>query len=148
MRLALLSVAALCAATMGQALECPRFEILGWAGNGATQGAPVLAEFEGGPRIATERNVISAKLGMDANGQPSVAIKLDAEAKKALAAHTAEHLFEPLALVIDGTLVTAPRIQSSIEGGAVMMSGLGSYDAAKAAIDALISDGCPPETGD
>lgn len=150
MRLRMMSVVACLTALPALAADvpCPRFQMLGWSGVGPINGANQLESFKDGPLIVTEQNVISAKLGMDANGRSSIALRLDGQGTAALAAHTKAHLYEPIALVIDGALVSAPRVQSTLTAGSVMLPGLDDYESAKSALSALTARDCQPQAGD
>ena len=75
-------------------------------------------------REDAERRVINVGLAMDQMGRPAISIELDARTGLALQALTRPHLGEPMAIVMDGQVHSAPRLQSSI-GSRVQITGRG-----------------------
>ncbi|MDB5527161.1 MAG: hypothetical protein JWR51_264 [Devosia sp.] len=57
------------------------------------------------------------------DGQPTIVVELEPDAQRTFAKLTARHLGEVLDLLIDGTVVSSPRIQTVIPGPSVVISG-------------------------
>ena len=73
-------------------------------------------------------------------GQPTIAVELQPSAQRSFAKLTARHVGEILDLIVDGTVVSSPRIQAPVLGPSVMISG--NFTASEAATLARrISDG-------
>ncbi|MET3900092.1 preprotein translocase subunit SecD [Devosia sp. UYZn731] len=65
-----------------------------------------------------------ASVGTDIfGGQPTVVVELEADAQRTFAKLTARHVGETLDLLIDGTVVSSPVIQTVIPGPSVVISG-------------------------
>lgn len=62
--------------------------------------------------------------------QPVVSIQLTRDGTATMATWTRTHVGSHLAIVIDGRVVLAPRIQAAIEGGSVEIMPAGDFDAA------------------
>jgi SecD/SecF fusion protein len=67
--------------------------------------------------------VTSAMVAYTQYGEPYVSLELDKEGAKQFAAITAQNVGRQLAIVLDGELFSAPRINEPIEGGRAMISG-------------------------
>lgn len=65
----------------------------------------------------------SAKVGRDANGDPSVDFTLTPEGKRHLAEITGQNVGRRLALLVNDEVLWAPRIRSEISGGAGQITG-------------------------
>lgn len=97
----------------------------------------IALQTEGGPVhlpmlrtvICTGDDVISAKLGNDASGQPELQIWLNEEAAKRLMRATGGNLGKQLALVYRGELIAAPVIKDAV-GDSLVVSGRGEAWAA------------------
>jgi SecD/SecF fusion protein len=68
-------------------------------------------------------HVTSAMVAYTQYGEPYVSLELDKEGAKQFAAITAQNVGRQLAIVLDGELFSAPRINEPIEGGRAMISG-------------------------
>ena len=93
----------------------------------ATSGQELdLTEF---PPLFSGDQVAAASIGADETGQRTVNFTLQAEGKDLFANYTAEHVGQYFAIVLDGKVITAPVIQSSIPNGQVQISsgGIGGY---------------------
>ncbi|MBM7775429.1 hypothetical protein JOD54_005633 [Actinokineospora baliensis] len=71
-----------------------------------------------------------------------VTIKLPAATSALFTKWTTEHVDEQLAIMVDGTLISAPRIASPITGGSLQITGNFTEDAAKK-LAADITGGTP-----
>jgi preprotein translocase subunit SecD len=78
--------------------------------------------------------VSSASVGADQTGQRTVDFTLNDKGKQAFADYTASHIGDYFAVVLDGNVITAPVIRSSIPNGQVQISqnGIGGYPQAEA----------------
>ncbi len=78
--------------------------------------------------------VAAASIGADQNGQRTVDFTLNAEGKDLFASYTTGHIQDFFAIVLDGEVISAPVIQSSIPNGQVQISqgGIGGYPLAEA----------------
>ena len=97
---------------------------------GTTQmndGDPIdLEEF---PPLFPGTEVSSAAIGQDAQGGLTVNFQLKDTGANLFADYTRDHVGEYFAIVLDGKIVSAPRIENSIPGGQVQISagGLGGF---------------------
>jgi preprotein translocase subunit SecD len=57
------------------------------------------------------------------DGKPTIVIELEPDAQRTFAKLTARHLGEVLDLLVDGSVVSSPRIQTVIPGPSVTISG-------------------------
>jgi preprotein translocase subunit SecD len=73
--------------------------------------------------------VSAASIGADQTGQRTVDFTLQSEGRDLFAAYTASHIGDYFAIVLDGEVISAPVIQSSIPNGQVQISqgGIGGY---------------------
>jgi preprotein translocase subunit SecD len=78
--------------------------------------------------------IAAASIGNDQAGLRTVDFVLKDEGKSLFANYTADHVGDYFAVVLDGKVITAPVIQSSIPGGQVQISqnGIGGYPLADA----------------
>jgi preprotein translocase subunit SecD len=78
--------------------------------------------------------IAAASIGADQNGQRTVDFTLNADGKDLFARYTAGHIGDYFAIVLDGEVISAPVIQSSIPNGQVQISqgGIGGYPLAEA----------------
>jgi hypothetical protein len=77
------------------------------------------------PPLFSGDQVASAKVGADQTGSRTVEFVLKPAAKALFADHTANHIGQYFAITVDGTVLTAPVINSSIPGGEIQISGGG-----------------------
>lgn len=56
-------------------------------------------------------------------GEPTIVVELEPDAQRTFAKLTTRHVGEVLDLLIDGTVVSSPRVQSVIPGPSVVISG-------------------------
>ncbi len=78
--------------------------------------------------------VAAASIGADQQGQRTVDFTLNDEGKQLFADYTAGHVGDYFAIVLDGEVISAPVINSSIPNGQVQISqgGIGGYPLAEA----------------
>jgi preprotein translocase subunit SecD len=94
-------------------------------------GSVVMPYAEGGGQIAVQRQVmISGDMLTNANqtydpqtGAPGVTLQLDGAGSKRFAKVTQENSGKPFAIIVDGTVISAPRINEPILGGSAVING-------------------------
>ncbi len=85
--------------------------------------------------LLTGDRLKEAKVGIDQYNKPAVSIAFDGEGAKIFDRITAENVGRQLAIILDGTVHSAPRIQDRISGGNAQITGNFTHDeAAKLAI--------------
>jgi preprotein translocase subunit SecD len=97
----------------------------------APPGAQMLPMADGSEAIAVQRramvsgeNIISAQQGFDEQtGEPVVNIRLDSTGARRFARVTTENVGKPFAIILDNKVLSAPRINDAILGGASKISG-------------------------
>lgn len=80
----------------------------------------------GGPILAQDMlslSVAEAESARDATGMPVVNVMLDKAGREALAQFTAAHVGEVIEILVNDTVVVAPRIMDPILGGTFVISG-------------------------
>lgn len=85
--------------------------------------------------LLTGDRLTEAKVGIDQYNKPAVSISFDSEGARIFERITAENVGRQLAIVLDGVVHSAPRIQERIGGGNAQITGNFTHDeAAKLAI--------------
>jgi preprotein translocase subunit SecD len=85
--------------------------------------------------LLTGDRLKEAKVGIDQYNKPAVSISFDTEGAKVFDRVTGENVGKQLAIVLDGVVHSAPRIQDRISGGNAQITGNFTHDeAAKLAI--------------
>lgn len=74
------------------------------------------------PVLFGSDGVASVRDGTDQNGNPALNIDLAPAASRLFADYTTNHIANQVAIVVDGTVASAPVIQSAIVGGSVQIS--------------------------
>lgn len=94
--------------------------------------------------LFTARHLSGARLDFDQrSSEPIVALTFDAEGARALARLTRRYRGNRMAIVLDGTVITAPNIREPITGGGMIISGNFTTDEAQrlaASLDAAAGD--------
>ncbi|TYP48712.1 protein translocase subunit SecD [Thermosediminibacter litoriperuensis] len=93
--------------------------------------------------ILTGDNVSDARAVYGNLNTPMVSLKLDSEGAKKFAEATQKFLDKPIAIVLDGEIISAPIVRSVITNGEAVIEGLSSIDEA-AQLAALIRGGALP----
>ncbi|MCG3266449.1 protein translocase subunit SecD [Yoonia sp. I 8.24] len=94
------------------------------------------AENEGVFYILEKRSVVTgedlenAQLDFDQNGAPAVAFRFNTSAARDFGDYTLENIGSLFAIVLDGEVISAPRINSHIPGGSGIISGSFSVEEA------------------
>jgi hypothetical protein len=73
--------------------------------------------------LLTEADVRHARASEDPLGNPAIMAVLDDEAGRALHAYTAAHVGEPLAIFLDGKLVSVPVVMSAVSSPVIITGG-------------------------
>jgi preprotein translocase subunit SecD len=76
-------------------------------------------------------------------GQPVVAITFDKEGSDLFATITRENIGRPVAIFLDGSLISAPTVQAEITGGEAIITGNFTVDEAKQLVGRLNSGALP-----
>jgi len=85
--------------------------------------------------LLTGDRLKEAKVGIDQYNKPDVSISFDSEGAKIFDRVTGDNVGKQLAIVLDGVVYSAPRIQDRISGGNAQITGNFTHDeAAKLAI--------------
>ncbi|MFA5072775.1 MAG: protein translocase subunit SecD [Nitrospirota bacterium] len=85
--------------------------------------------------LLTGDRLKEAKVGIDQFNKPAISINFDTEGAKIFDRITADNIGKLLAIVLDGAVHSAPRIQDRISGGSAQITGHFTHDeAAKLAI--------------
>jgi protein-export membrane protein SecD len=93
---------------------------------GVTQGQP-LPNDPGLVALFAGSQLTSANPSTDSNGQPAVAFELDSDAAKKFADYTTRSVGDFFAIVLDGTVISAPSIRSAITtGSGIITTGTGA----------------------
>ncbi|NJM50770.1 MAG: protein translocase subunit SecD [Sphingomonadales bacterium] len=96
----------------------------------ARVGSQILPYPEGGGSIAVRRlggisgdKLLKADPSQDENNQPAVTIQFDSEGGKRFASMTQKYTGKLFAIILDGQVISAPRINEPILGGVSQISG-------------------------
>ena len=73
--------------------------------------------------VLSNSDIDSAAVGLDPNGQPMISIVFTKAGAERFAEVTEQNIGKPLAILIDGELLSAPIIQESILGGKAVITG-------------------------
>ncbi|WP_019961495.1 protein translocase subunit SecD [Woodsholea maritima] len=73
--------------------------------------------------VLSGENLASASQSFDQNGQPAVAFRFDTTGSQVFGEITSQNVGERFAIVLDGVVITAPRIRSPILGGSGIIEG-------------------------
>jgi len=93
--------------------------------------------------ILTGNDVSDAKALYDSLNNPVISLKLNSEGAKKFAEATKKYLGQPIAIVLDGEVISAPIVQAVISNGEAVIEGISSIDEA-AQLAALIRGGALP----
>ncbi len=83
--------------------------------------------------VATSKDVERAKVILDETGKPAIDVTFTAEGAKKIAAACDAHLGKPMAIVVDGRVISAPTIQSQISRRARIHGNFSDEEAARIA---------------
>jgi len=113
----------------------------------APAGSVIMPYAEGGGGIAVQRQVmitgdmlVNASQSYDPQtGAPGVTLQLDGAGSRRFANVTKENSGKPFAIIVDGTVISAPRINEPILGGSAVINGGFTVDSANQLAIALRS---------
>jgi preprotein translocase subunit SecD len=92
-----------------------------------------VVEFDRVKEIQDQLEALGVKVDTSATGRYELALTFTDEAAERLAKATQGHLFKPLAVIIDGVIVTAPQLASSISKNVRITGGFTKEKAEKIA---------------
>jgi len=84
--------------------------------------------------VLTGTNLKGAQVDFDQRGLPVIAFELDSDGGRLFADHTANNIGTYLSIAMDKTIISSPRIESSIPDGRGQITGQFSVDEAKAIV--------------
>ncbi len=129
--------------------EQPSAEVL--ASGRAPAGLQILPTTDGG-RIAVQRRalisgdqIVRAQQSFNQQGQPDVSITFDSNGGTRFARHTRENVGKLFAIVLDGTVLSAPVINEPILGGQASIAGAFTVESANELAISLRSGRLPVE---
>ena len=93
--------------------------------------------------ILSGDDLIDASLGKDENGQPAVVLKFNGSGGKKFARATQENAGKQFAMILDGQVLSAPRIDEPILGGTAQIHGSFTTESANQLAIALRSGKLP-----
>jgi len=102
----------------------------------APAGSQILPSLEGGVVVVKRRAIITgdqlvdSQVSSDQNGAPAVSFRFDSTGGRRFAQATQANVGKPFAIILDGTVISAPNINEPILGGSGIISG--SYTVATA----------------
>nr|WP_294811451.1 protein translocase subunit SecD [uncultured Sphingomonas sp.] len=113
----------------------------------APAGSVLMPYAEGGGAIAVQRQImitgdmlVNASQSYDpTTGAPGVTLQLDGAGSRRFAKVTQENSGKPFAIIVDGTVISAPRINEPILGGSAVINGGFTVDSANQLAIALRS---------
>ena len=106
--------------------------------------APLIQYFLVDRHVAMDgKNITMAMATRDQFGQRKIALRFNLQGAEEFGRITSNNIGRSLAIVLDGKLYCAPRIQGAITGGNAEISGSFTEDEAKSIADALVSGGFP-----
>lgn len=73
--------------------------------------------------VVTGEELVDAQPSFDQNGQPAVSFRFDTTGARKFGDHTADHIGQQFAIVLDEEVISAPVIQSHIPGGSGIITG-------------------------
>lgn len=76
------------------------------------------------PTELTGRYLTSARLTTDQFGQPQVALAFNSDGANLFSEITGRNIGKPLAIVVDGQLISSPKVDEQITGGNAVISGI------------------------
>jgi preprotein translocase subunit SecD len=82
-------------------------------------------------------DIAEAAATFDAQGMPSVGLKLTPTGKQKLTDATVRYMDKPIAVIVNGKLLTAPVVREKITGGMMIITGFLSAQQTKDVADGL-----------
>ncbi len=91
--------------------------------------AEVLMGEDGTPYLVKRRvivsgeNLVAANVTTDQSNQPAIGFRFDGQGARRFGETTANNIGRPFAIILDGKVISAPRINSAITGGSGIIEG-------------------------
>ncbi len=73
--------------------------------------------------VVSGEELTDAQPSFDQNGRPAVSFKFNVSGARKFGEYTGAHINEPFAIVLDGAVISAPRINQAITGGSGIITG-------------------------
>ena len=73
--------------------------------------------------IVSGENLVSASVTTDQSNQPAIGFRFDGQGARRFGETTANNIGRPFAIILDGKVISAPRINSAITGGNGIIEG-------------------------
>ena len=73
--------------------------------------------------IVSGENLVSASVTTDQSNRPAIGFRFDGQGARRFGETTANNIGRPFAIVLDGKVISAPRINSAITGGSGIIEG-------------------------
>jgi len=131
------------AATLTAGHAPPGDEAVPYPDAGAPAGTPMRYIAVSRRAILSGDDLIDAGLSKDENGQPAVSLKFNASGGKKFARATQENSGKLFAMILDGSVLSAPKIDEPILGGNAIIHGSFTTDSANQLAIALRSGKLP-----
>ncbi len=112
----------------------PTIAATGAQGEAATTATPAQGAAAGETvyhTILTGKDLKTAQVAFDQSNQPIISFEMTDEGGKIFATHTSANIGKYLAIVLDGKVISCPRIQSAIPDGRGQITGSFTVDEAK-----------------
>lgn len=93
--------------------------------------------------LVSGANLTRAEVTTDANGQTAIGFRFDGQGARRFAQATTQNIGRPFAIILDGRVISAPRIQSAITGGSGIIEGRFSIQEASEMVN-LLNGGALP----
>ncbi len=109
----------------------------------------LMADETGQPMLIKKRVLVSGEnlnrafVDQDQNGQPAIGFRFDSTGSRRFAEATAQNIGKPFAIILDGKIISAPRINSVIPNGAGIIEGGYTYESASEMVT-LLNGGALP----
>ena len=87
--------------------------------------------------IIAAADIALANAGFTEDGMPSVFITMTESGRKKFAVATGRSIGKPIAIVVNGQVLSAPVVRETIDGGRVMLTGMATAREAKEIADGL-----------
>lgn len=131
---------ALAALMLGQPVlagDCDSFRVLTGANDGAAIADAGMLESYSAEPLLSARDVTVAERVTDPGGAPAVLVRLSEAATLRFDEATGARLGQPMAIVLNDRILSAPVVRARISSGRVMISGLRDRDEAEALLAAF-----------
>lgn len=73
--------------------------------------------------LVSGENLTHASVGSDQSGRPAIDFRFDSQGSRRFGEATSQNIGRPFAIILDGSIISAPTIQSAITGGNGQITG-------------------------